>query len=183
MLDKDFQADGKEYDSTQQVGMYLAGVTATLHSERDAHKREQERHQPYDSQRIGQIAPMVHSHTHKRNTYGQGIDTGGDGHHEYDFETGRVEMFFVFVLERLNNHAYAQKGQYAEGYPMVDTLYEMPEIAGSQPAEKRIECLEQAEEEGHGEHGFPTESPPDDAAGYRHGKTIHGQTQGQGPNF
>ncbi len=130
-------------------------------------------------EREGQRVQVPVAGEGERDSHGQGVDAGGYGQGENHLQVGRVEAAFLFVPEMFTDHPDTQKGQQAEGYPVVVRFYQIAEAAGSQPPDERHQGLEKPEEEAHLQESTPPDAVEDDAAGNGHGEAIDGQTDGQ----
>ena len=181
MFDEYLQADEDEDDASPAFGLEASGNAAPeTDAEHQPHQGQGERHEADDAHGRKDGRHALHAQEGERYAHGQRVDAGGYGQHEHHLQAGRVEVLpALFLLERLAHHAHAQKGQDAEGYPVVHILDEVAEGAGAGPSDERHPCLKKAEEEGHHQHRTPKGTLQHYAAGNGDGKTIHGQAYGQ----
>ena len=181
MLNKYLAANGNEDDATQQLGMQPSGyATAGDDAKRGTAEGKHERHQADGEQGKGDVAQGAEAGAGKGDAYCQRVDAGGYGHGENDCQLAGIEqMLFFFVAETLAYHVDSQETQQREGNPVVHLLNQAADVDEERPADERHEGLEETEEEGHQQDGAPLKATQDDAAGNRHGETVHGKPEGK----
>ena len=185
MFDEYLQADEDEDDAAPKLSLQASGDAAPeADAEQESRQRQGERHEADDAHGGQDGRHALHAQEGERNAHGQGVDACGHGQHEDDPQAGGVEVVAaLFFLERFAHHAPAQKGQDAEGYPVVHVLDEVAECACAGPSDERHQRLEQSEEEGHRQHGAPEGALQQDAACDGDGEAVHGKSHGQKPDF
>jgi len=179
VFEEDFQADADENQTAGQLDLRFEEASDAF-ADFPAEQGDDEGNQT-DEQNGGKD---VLGNQRERQSYSKGVDACGDAQGQQDDKVGRVGrgLFNFADFEGFKRHFAADKGQQAEGQPVVEGLDMRLEPFARRPAQKRHQGLEGPEEKGHPDAVADMKMAKDRPADDGDGKGIHRKGDGNGGN-
>lgn len=178
MLQQNLHAEGDEDHAGEDGGGALGDGDVAL-AQIDAEEGDQEG-DPSDKRNYVQDNQQVFLQA-QADTYGEGIDAGGDTQKDIGNQRGTMGgglLVLLFVSDAVENHLTTNKGQQAEGHPVVDGFDEGAGHIADEGTQHGEQPLAEAENQGH-QDALPPRQLALKSRGGRHHQGVDAEGQGQ----